>query len=77
MQRHSLQKLTPNVLEADSCISLAFEIPNRPLLAFDKSSTRVSVSMDNMASGVGYLDRISLEVTPKVSEKSLEYSGKT
>jgi len=30
-----------------------------------------------MSSGVGYLDRISLEVTPKVSEKSLEYSGKT
>jgi hypothetical protein len=66
-----------NEFFAVSLICSALSRVNLPLLALDKISTSLSVSIEAMSSGVAQLASNSSEVAPKVSENKVGYSGNT
>lgn len=72
-----MAKPTPKELAAAAFGCSAFSLPKRPWLAFSRSLENFPAETDSKSSGVGYRERTSLEVTPKVSANNASYSGKT
>lgn len=69
-------RMTPKELAAVSLICSALARPKRLRLGVSKIFTSLSVSMARISSGVEQLSSNSEKVKPKMSVKSVSYSGK-